>query len=154
MTIPALDGNHLPIGVYDCTFDELTNIFGYDPDRAGFIRKISDYILLLRKYGASGWIMVNGSFVTSSKSPGDIDIIVVMNRKAMGNQSAEDRCALQNLFDPEVAAIFGLDSIPGYADGATRDGFRNETEYVTYYMEYFTTVKYSDERKGILRIEL
>lgn len=115
MTIPALEGKHLPIGIHDCTFDELTTVFSYDKDRAELIRKLSEYIGLLRKYGASGWIMVNGSFVTSKKSPGDVDIVVVMNRKAMSEQSAEDRCAMQKLFDPEVAAFFGLDSIPGYA---------------------------------------
>ena len=154
MTIPSLNGNQLPVGIHDCSFEELRKTFAYNPQRSELYRKIADYASLLRKYGVSGWILVDGSYVTAKNSPGDIDIIVVMERESLARQNPEDRCAMHYLFEPDVAIRFGLDSIPGTADGITEDGFVNETESVTDYLEIFTTVKYSEERKGILRIEL
>ena len=154
VVIPDLDGGLLPFGIFDCTFKEMKERYGYNRHRAEQTRKLMDYVTLLRKYGASGWIMVNGSYVTSKDSPGDIDIIVVMNKAAMRYQTAEDRCAMLYLYQPDIAKTFGLEAFAGYGDTPSETGFVNEVQWVTDYTEAFTTVLETGERKGILRIEL
>lgn len=80
MPIPPLNPDYLPQGVFDCSFQELKNTFGTTKRRKELIDKLDKYIQKVRQAGISGWIIVNGSFVTSKEPPGDIDIILVRKR--------------------------------------------------------------------------
>jgi len=80
MPIPPLHSDYLPVGVYDCSFQELNNTFGTNICRKELMDKLDKYIQKLKQAGISGWIIVDGSFITSKTRPNDIDIILVRKR--------------------------------------------------------------------------
>lgn len=80
MSIPDLNPDYLPEGVFDCSFQELMNAFGMTTRRKELIEKLEKYTQMVKKAGISGWIIVNGSFVTSKEKPRDIDIILIRKR--------------------------------------------------------------------------
>lgn len=155
-TIPILNPDYLPKGIHDCTLDEIAEVFGQGDRRRDLAGKLREFILELRRVGVSGWILVDGSFVSSKDWPGDIDVIVVIDRKkwTICKDPSLRVSALRLLGMGEARRRFELHVIPGYADGSTADGFINPTEYMTKFLTLFTTVKYKTNRKGILRVAM
>lgn len=83
LPIPPLQSNYLPKGIYDCTIEEIKDRFGTNEMRTELIGNLSDYVGEIQKIGIRGWIIVNGSFVTSKDEPGDIDMILVVEDQSM-----------------------------------------------------------------------
>jgi hypothetical protein len=81
MPIPPLDDDgFLPLGVYECTIDEIRESFGRFQSNEQRIRlydKLSAYVGELRSWGVAKELYVDGSFVTVKNSPSDVDLIVV-----------------------------------------------------------------------------
>ena len=80
MVIPPLDSDYLPEGLHNGSFQELNNVFGTNSCRKELIDKLGKYIQKLKEAGISGWIIIDGSFVTAKTQPNDIDIILVRKR--------------------------------------------------------------------------
>jgi hypothetical protein len=82
MSIPALGANgFLPTGVHDCTFDELKIRFGSfqgSDRRPNLMRKLKGFIAECQSAGFVRYLLVDGSFVTASALPNDIDLVLVL----------------------------------------------------------------------------
>lgn len=155
--IPELDPVHLPIGIHDCSLEEISEVFGEGDHRADMARKFSDFVSKLQGYELAGWIMVDGSFVTSKELPTDIDVLVVVDRKnSVCYRNPAHWVYVLGLLNEEYARDnFGLHVWVGYADASTGTGFVNLTDWGHETFDTLTTVKHTiDERKGILRITL
>jgi hypothetical protein len=83
MPIPPLAPNgFLPVGVHECTLDEIKARFGvfqHSDRRTQLFARLEAF---LAEAGASGLVVgvvVDGSFVTAAPEPNDIDIIVVVS---------------------------------------------------------------------------
>lgn len=79
MAIPEFTNKYLPPGIYDCSFKELTVAFGTNDRRKYLLDNLNKYLTKVRNLGISGWIIVNGSFVTSKEKPRDIDVVLVLD---------------------------------------------------------------------------
>ena len=77
MPIPQLFTNYLPLGLHDCTLQELKKSFGNNSRRRELTDKLEKYIGKVKKAGISGWLIINGSFVTSKNNPIDIDVVLI-----------------------------------------------------------------------------
>jgi hypothetical protein len=78
--IPAFDGDFLPAGIHDCSFDELRERFGQFRRTDQRCRLFEWLEVLLRQVQATGFfvaMIVDGSFVTDTDCPNDIDLILV-----------------------------------------------------------------------------
>ena len=78
MPIPNLIADYLPSGIHDCNLFELKSSFGTNNRRNELIKKLKYYIRKIQEVGISGWLIINGSFVTSKENPNDIDAILVI----------------------------------------------------------------------------
>lgn len=81
MSIPNLENKYLPPGIHDCNFLELKYNFGNNNKRIELIDKLTKYILKVQKVGLTGWLIINGSFVTSKDFPNDIDVVLIIKGK-------------------------------------------------------------------------
>lgn len=78
LPIPPMCSDYLPIGLHDCTIEEIRQYFGTNERRNVLIENLYNYSIKLREVGLDGWIIVNGSFVTAKERPGDIDVILII----------------------------------------------------------------------------
>jgi hypothetical protein len=83
LTIPdILAGGWLPEGVFDATFDDIKERFGCFRvvDRRGtdhrprMFADLTEYLGELRTWKITGVVYIDGSFISSTTSPGDIDV--------------------------------------------------------------------------------
>jgi len=155
-TIPDLNPHYLPVGIHDCTLEEVSAVSGQPPQRKAMMDKLSEYTTAIRMLGVTGWILVNGSFVSSKESPGDIDIIVVMNRERWSQllNTPNAFAALRLLNPGEARMNYRLHIFPGCADASTSDGFVNPDRHLVPYFDLFTTIRNGGARKGILRVAI
>jgi hypothetical protein len=84
MPIPELNQDGLlPPGIHECTLDELEARFdggGFGEHRRYFlIRNLRTFLAEVRKVKFIAWVAVDGSFVTAKETPGDIDIVLVLD---------------------------------------------------------------------------
>ena len=86
VTIPDLDGEGvLPVGVHECTLDEIDQRFGafnVSDKRIELVKQLRRYCEQLKKVDIASFIVVDGSFVTAKPEPGDIDILLVLRADA------------------------------------------------------------------------
>lgn len=68
-----LSNENLPPGIYETTWDQFCERFGYTEHRRSLIEGLAS---ALRDLSASGcrMVFINGSFVTAKKIPGDYDL--------------------------------------------------------------------------------
>lgn len=82
MPIPALDEcGLLPAGIHDCALGEIAARFGVFQGNEQRPRLIAKLEALVAEAQASGIVLaliVDGSFVTDKRDPGDIDLAVVL----------------------------------------------------------------------------
>lgn len=78
MPIPCLNNKYLPAGIHDCNFLELKTTFGNNNCRRELIDKLNEYISKVKQVGIKGWLIINGSFVTSKDNPNDIDVVLII----------------------------------------------------------------------------
>ena len=77
MLPPFDEFGNLPAGIHPCTIAELRTRFGHgSPERAVEIAELIEFIHSAREAGIQR-IIVNGSFVTASEAPNDVDVIVL-----------------------------------------------------------------------------
>ena len=71
----------LPPGLHTCTLDELQRRFdgGFASHRYKLFHRLRSYLQRVKDCGLVAWVAVDGSFVTTKETPGDIDLIVVLH---------------------------------------------------------------------------
>ena len=83
MPIPPLDPDgFLPVGVHECTLDEIKEDFGSfqgSDRRPRLWEKLQQFLREAKASGLVEAVLLNGSFVTDEPAPNDIDIIVVVS---------------------------------------------------------------------------
>ena len=87
MPIPNLDNKYLPPGIHDCNFLELKYAFGNNDRRVELTNKLQSYLSKVKNVGLTGWLIINGSFVTSKENPNDIDVVLIIKGRYPLSQS-------------------------------------------------------------------
>jgi hypothetical protein len=86
MPIPSLtDDGLLPDGVHDCSIEEIKSAFGWfgsSGKRFRLFQKLVEYVESVRDADLVVEIIVDGSFVTSTADPGDIDLLVAVRERS------------------------------------------------------------------------
>ncbi|MHB1048745.1 MAG: DUF6932 family protein [Bacteroidota bacterium] len=81
MAIPELDADgFLPIGIYDCTIDEIEETFGSfngSDRRVSLFLRLKQYYNELLQANIGKYLIVNGSFISDKGKPSDIDVLLV-----------------------------------------------------------------------------
>ena len=83
MTIPELDHDgFLPDGVHECSLGELEDRFGRfqrTDHRSVLFAKLVEYLGEVRSTGMATAVIVDGSFVTATAEPNDVDLVLVLS---------------------------------------------------------------------------
>ena len=148
MAIPAFDcDGFLPVGVHDCTLDEIRGRFGSfqrSDRRSNLFKKLESFIGEVRAAGFARWLLVDGSFVTRKAEPNDIDLVLVISLTL--DLEADLPPAHYNLVSKRrVQRRFGFDTIT----------VREETSEYDDAVAFFQQVRGEPGlRKGLLRLAL
>ena len=148
MSIPALDGHGLlPVGIHDCSVEEMQARFGWNEHRrkliCGFTHFLSQEIFGVFDYP----VYADGSFVTDKKCPNDIDVALELR----GASDAESWRGLVFMQEHQ-ARIRGQYKVDFWIN------FRNANDFVAFFQYAgHKTAKFkgleSGHAKGILRIK-
>ncbi len=108
MAIPALDQHGLlPVGVHDCTWNEVEATFCWNIHRASVFAGLLDFLeqrWLPLNLHADFW--ANGSFTRKKEQPADIDIVADLS--ALDDQAALPAILL-SLRNKELKAAYKVD---------------------------------------------
>lgn len=81
MPIPAFADNVLPIGVHDCTVEEVRERFGQfrrSDRRMKLTDKLVEYLAEAKQSGVVSAVVIDGSYAMNKDEPEDIDPIAVL----------------------------------------------------------------------------
>jgi uncharacterized protein DUF6932 len=79
MSLPQLNENgYLPSGIHDASLDDLSERFGYSSRRQELLANLVRYLAELRQWPLAQAVLVDGSFVTDTAEPNDIDLVLVL----------------------------------------------------------------------------
>lgn len=151
--IPELQDGVLPEGVHLCELAEVNQVFGQfrrSDQRPQLTERLTRYIQDARNSGVVSAVLIDGSYVTNKEEPGDIDLIVALRPDL--DLTAEMRPLEYNIQSKAmVRKLYGFDVLSAVDGSETYQRF----------LDFFSRVKLTDitqrttqERKGILRIEL
>jgi len=86
--IPPFDerGN-LPTGIYKATIDDVVRRFGGSKSlkRSVLSKNLKVFLDVIKHYATA--VYIDGSFVTSKLSPGDVDIVVILSNRFRSNNN-------------------------------------------------------------------
>jgi hypothetical protein len=144
---PFNEHGWLPDGIHDCTMDEAGERFGafQGTDRRPQLwTRFADYIGEAKACGLLEAVLVDGSFVTATPEPNDIDIVVVVS--ADHDLAADFQPSEYNVLSKRrVNRRFGFDLLVARAG----------SEEYRRYVGFFQQVRLEPGRKkGILRVWL
>jgi len=148
MPIPAFDEHGLlPVGVHDCTLDEIRLRFGAfqaSDRRPQLWVRLKEFLAEAKASGIVVSVVVDGSFVTVEPEPNDIDLIVEVS--ASHDLAADLSIAAYSILSKQrVRRRFGFDLL------LARHGSPEAGRWV----EFFQQVRLAPgRRKGILRVRL
>ncbi len=137
----------LPEGVHDCAFEEAEACFGVFQASDQRPRLWAEFKEFYRQAKASGIIeqlLLDGSFVTATPSPNDMDIVVVV--RTSHDFGADLPPYQYNLLAQQrVRRRFGFDIVV----------VKNGTDNLAHATEFFAQVRQKPAlKKGLLRITL
>ncbi len=148
MPIPDFDQNGLlPVGVFDCTLLEIRKPFGsfrQSDRRPRLFLRLEELVAAMTRSGLFEAILLDGSFVTATAAPNDIDLIAVLppghdfeRELSISDYALVSRSMLKRRF--------GFDVVLAKRDSALYDA----------YIEFFSRVREGPHlRKGLLRLRL
>jgi len=148
MPIPPLDQHgFLPVGVHDCTLAEIKARFGTfqrSDRRSRLVAELETFLSEAAKTGLVVSVVVDGSFVTATPAPNDIDLIVVV--AASHDLRADLGPGAYNIVSKKrVQRRFGFDIV----------AVREESLEFDDAVGFFEQVRGdASQRKGLLRIRL
>jgi hypothetical protein len=151
--IPELQDGVLPVGLHLCTLEEVKAAFGQfrrSDRRPQLTERLARFIQDARNSGVVSALVINGSYITAKEEPGDIDLIVALRPEF--DLTTEMRPLEYNIQSKTmVRKLYGFDVLPAVDGSETYQRF----------LDFFSRVKLNDpdqktsqERKGVLRIEL
>lgn len=151
--IPALNDGVLPLGVHQCTFEEVQNAFGRfsrSDQRPRLTHKLKQFITAARRSGIVSAVVVDGSYITAKPEPGDIDLILVL--RADFDVSQELSPIDYNIQSKRmVKHLYGFDVFPAIEGSVAYDRYVSDFSRVRLDDPEQTTTQ---RHKGLLRIEL
>jgi hypothetical protein len=147
MIPPFNEHGWLPDGIHDCTLDEAAARFGtfQNTDRRPLLwTRFAEFIAEAKACGLLETVLMDGSFVTATPAPNDIDIVIVVS--ANHDFEVDFTPSEYNVLSKRrVNVRFGLDLLVARA---------NSEEYRRY-VAFFQQVPLEPGRKkGILRLTL
>ena len=148
MPIPDFeDAGLLPVGIHDCSLDEVRERFGKfqgTDRRCRLFERLEALIHQMKATGFFAAIIVDGSFVTDKGSPNDIDLILVL--RPSHEMTLPLRPFEYNVVSRrQVRRQFGIDAL------ITREGRPEFSEY----LGFFAGVRGKpNARKGLVRLTL
>lgn len=148
MPIPPLDADGLlPVGIHDCTLEELRERFGTfqtTDQRRRLCERLEALVREAKLSGVAMHIVVDGSFVTGKAVPNDIDLIIVVP-KGHDFDAKLGALAYNVVSRGQVWRRFRFDMVLAEEGGKDLAG----------YVDFFSKVRdRPDCRKGLLRIKL
>ena len=148
MPIPPLDQNGLlPVGVHDCTLAEIKARFGSFQDsdhRPRLFETLQALIAEARAACFARSLLIDGSFVTATLAPNDIDLVLVL--PLAHDVRADLPSAQYNLVSKKrVQKRYGFDMV------TVRENTVEYDEAVAFFEQVRGQPAF---RKGILRLEL
>jgi hypothetical protein len=137
----------LPEGIHDSTIDEAAGRFGVfqtSDRRLQLWAKFTDFMRELKVCDFVEAVLVDGSFVTGTPEPNDIDLVLVV--ESSHDLSTDLSAVAYNLLaHHRVHRQFGFDIVV----------VKNDSENLKLAVAFFQQVKQRpDLKKGILRIKL
>jgi hypothetical protein len=148
MPIPPLNQDGLlPVGVHECTLAEMKTQFGVfqrSDRRSRLVAQLETFLSEAARTGLVVSVLVDGSFVTATPEPNDIDLIVIVS--ASYDFAAEITMAAYNVLSKQrVRRRFGFDLL------LAREGSPEARRWV----EFFQQVRLAPgKQKGILKVRL
>jgi hypothetical protein len=147
MPIPGLDVTGLlPDGVHDCSLDELRERFGMFQTtdwRPKLFEKLQAFVRDAWKTNLVVEIIIDGSFVTATPRPNDIDLILVLPPEH--DFSAELRPFEYNVLSRrQVRRIYSFDVL------VTVKGSSSHRQYLDFFAQVRGQI---GRRKGLLRLQ-
>ena len=149
MPIPALtDDGFLPEGIHDATLEEVQEIFGRfrsSDRRVRLFENFRRYVQELNIWRNTEEILLDGSFISSTDEPNDIDMVVVY-REGFDYSVPNVPPAEYNVISRRrVKRIYGFDVLPTTASSAGREAL----------VELFSNDSRTGKTgKGLVRIRL
>jgi hypothetical protein len=147
MPIPDLNEQGvLPPGVHECTLEEVGARFGRFAEtsqRPDLFARLTAYMGELSKAGVANAIIIDGSFVTAVPHPNDIDLIVVL-KEGVSQLATQPPHVYNVISKRRVSSRNRFDIVP----------VRDNTSDLDEAIAFFERVRYSEIKKGLLRIEL
>jgi len=141
---PFRDDGWLPVGHHQATWEEVVARFEGKPgsQRAILTGKLLELRDSLRSLGVTGYLLLNGSYVSAKSEPGDFDVLVVGPPNIQEMKDADPRLAL--LLDAERA-----ETVSGYSLFYIANNASNLGLLIT-----FWDVSKEGVAKGSVRVEL
>lgn len=147
MIPPLNDQGYLPEGVHECTIEEVTIRFGtfqVSDRRPRLWAKFAEFLDELKTCDFLEAVLVDGSFVTGTQTPNDIDLILVVT-PGFDFSVELSPSAYNSLSQRRVRSRFGFDIV------VVKDGSETYNLAVTFFQQ---VKQRSGFTKGILRIAL
>lgn len=148
MVLPEFrEDGWLPEGHHDASWQEVIDKFGGSPGnrRARVLRGLLDWRDRLREKGVTGWLILNGSFISGRNNPSDFDSILVFDDHAL--ELMENDVEAKGLLDYSSCKSRGFDLL---AFSATL--VREHPEWV--HLDAFDRDKETGKPKGVLEVVL
>lgn len=149
MTIPQFNQlGYLPVGIYDCTLHEIERRFGsfkVSDRRVDLFARFKRFVHEARRTELVVWLIINGSFVSDTPLPNDIDLIVVVPRTL--DIFAQELLPIDYsvLSQRRVRTRYNFDV---FVDAANSDAYKK-------HVRFFQQIKdLPNRRKGCLRLRL
>lgn len=124
MAIPDLDDDGLlPVGLHECSIEELKEAFGRFNDsdrRPRLFKDLARYLDEVAEADVGRYLVVNGSFVTAKPDPNDIDVLLVL-RDDLDLARPVPPYEYNARSKKYVRREFGLDLFPVFENDASFD---------------------------------
>jgi hypothetical protein len=143
--IPPFDHRGLlPVGLHDCSLQEIRETLGFNERRKVLVDGLERYLRCWDGHLAVESIIVDGSFSTDKAEPGDIDLLIVLKHEAEFSQNLEE-LIFQLCYDSrETKDLFGCEAFPVLG---------SDTENYRGWLEFFGKGR-TGEVRGLLRVRL
>lgn len=148
MPIPKLNRHgFLPEGVHTCTLAEVRKRFGSfttSDYRIQLCDKLFELIADAKATRLVDEVIINGSFVTNKPKPNDIDLILVLKKGVKISADVTSFTDYIALSRKRLAKKYQFDVVVVPKESAAYND----------YLNFFQGLRESEQRKGILRVEL
>lgn len=146
MTLPDFrEDGWLPEGHHNASWEEVEEKFGgsLGSRRERVLSGLLDWKNKLLAKGISGFVVLDGSFVSAKANPGDFDVLIVMDDQVRG--LLENDVEAQRLVEYSWCKKVGFDMLPFFASTISQNpGF----------LEVWDEDSRTGVKKGVLEVAL